>query len=158
MADIEPISIAQKYNLVPSANRDPEIDDEDDDLYDASDYRAFSFTRQPMRREEMLNLLFKSGVHRSFSYSHLYSGAYDPELGIALLFSDHIVNIRGLRLTKGYHRILARRLVQAMEADAPSARLIKAPDPIVTSIHIHLVTPASLEQFGFRNTSDNTMV
>jgi hypothetical protein len=155
MADVEQISIAQKYNLVPNANRDLEFDDEDDELFDASDYRAFSSSPQPMRREEMLNLLFKSGVHRSFSYSHLYSGVFDPEFGIALLYSDHIVNIRGLRLTKGYHRILARRLVQVMEACAPSARLVKAPDPVVTSIHIHFVTPASLEKFGFRMAGDD---
>ena len=154
MGDVESISIAQKYNLHPNAGPNVERDDEDDELFDAREYRAFSFSPQPMRREEMLNLLFKSGVHRSFSYSHLYSGTFDPELGIALLFSDHIVNIQGIRLTKGYHRILARRLVQAAEADAPSARLVRDPDPLVSAISIHLITPVLLRKFGFRTKDD----
>jgi hypothetical protein len=149
MADTEQMSLAQKYNLLPGDHRNAASSFEEETLLEFDDYRAFVVSPQPMHREEMLNLLLKSGTHRSFSYSHLYSALFDPEIGIAILFSDHIVNIRGLRLLKGYHRILDRRLVQAAEADAPSSRLIKPPDPCVSSITIHLATPEMLEKFGF---------
>lgn len=149
MTQIEQMSLAQKYNLLPSGNRADEASVNTDSLLDFDDYRAFVISPQPMHREEMLNLLFKSGLHRCFSYSHLYSGLLDPDLGIALHFSDHIVNIRGLRLTKGYHRILDRRLVQAAEADTPATRLVKPPDAVITSLSIHPATSDMLEKFGF---------
>lgn len=149
MAETEQLSLAQKYNLLPSGDR-AEVDAISyEDLLEFDDYRAFVISPQPMHREEMLNLVFKSGMHRSFSYSHLYSALLNPEIGIAILFSDHIVNIRGLRLLKGYHRILDRRLVQAAEADEPSSRLVKSPEPLISAISVHPVTQELLGKMGF---------
>ena len=151
MADAEQLSLAKKYNLLPTGNQADVNVVSHDDLLEFDDYRAFVVNPQPMHREEMLNLLFKGGIQRSFSYTHLYSASLDPEIGIAILFSDHIVNIRGLRLLKGYHRVLDRRLVQVAEADVPTARLAKSRDSVVTEMSICDVTPESLQRFGFRH-------
>lgn len=152
MGDVENLSVAERYNLLPSRNRPGnDLIDDEDELANNQDYRAFISSRQPMDREDSINFAMKTGMRRFFSYSHLYGGQFDPDGKILLLFSDNIVVVKGERLLSGFHKILDHRIRQVKEADAPTQKLVQAPESVVNEIQVHEVTPENLKKFGFVN-------
>ena len=144
MAETERQSLAHRFNLLPGDKEDAEhLDDEETE--NEAEYRAFAVSKQTNQRAEMLDIVFKDGRRKGFSYSHLYRTEYDPKDGIELHFSDHIVRIQGIRLLSGYRRILTYRVIKIEQADAPTAKLVGRDGVVVTELGISRVVPEITE-------------
>ncbi len=136
MPETKPRSVVEKLNLLPTVNQQVDISDEEEDFEDPDHYQAFVPVRQPNRRAEMLELVFKNGRRESFTYSHLYRAIYDPDIGIILYFSEHTVTIRGLRLLSGHRRLLIHRIASVYEADSCAQQLAEPDHPVIQSVSI----------------------
>lgn len=137
MADIERQSLAQKFNVHPIARNTHEPAEDDElDLEEETEYIAFAVNKQANQRAEMLDIVFKDGCRKAFSYSHLYRIDYDPQDGIELHFSEHIVRVQGMRLLRGYRRLLTYRVIKIEQADGPTSKLAANDEAIVTDLAI----------------------
>ncbi len=141
MAEIERLSLAQKFNLHPGDREQAEIVDPHEDDVEDAEYKAFAVSPQANQRAEMLDLVFKNGKRRGFEYSHLYDITFDPDTGIELHFSEHTVRIQGLRLLAGYKRLLGHRVIRIVEADSSTVRLLARDGTVVTSVSVRLLQP-----------------
>lgn len=140
MADTERQSLAQKFNLHPVARDTQDLVDEDElELEEETEYTAFAVNKQANQRAEMLDIVFKDGSRRAFSYSHLYRIEYDPQDGIELHFSEHTVHVQGIRLLKGYRRLLTYRVIKIEQADGPTTKLLRDDGVVVTELEISKV-------------------
>ncbi len=138
MEDTKPRSVVEKLKLLPTVTSESDYIEDDEDYEDPEHYQAFVSTRQPTRRAEMLELVFKDGKRESFAYSHLYRISYAPETGIILHFSEHTVTVRGLRLLPGLRRLQNYRIACIYEANSRSILLSEPSDAVVDSVVIEL--------------------
>ncbi len=92
----------------------------------------------PNRVETMHDLVFRTGIHESLSYAHLYRVIFDPSEGITLHFTDHIVMIKGYHLRDLYRNIKNHRATYVCEADNSTVQLESSSEPIVKAIVIVL--------------------
>lgn len=110
----------------------PEVDS----YVDQSKYLAFGISRKAWGGEPMINFIKCRGDHHALSYSHLYGVRFNPSIGIAIEFSDHIVTIRGRGLAASYEKLVMQRVVFVTEADRSTAGLIPDGEPVVTELSI----------------------
>lgn len=145
MAETERQSLAQKFNLHPIASDAQDLASEELEFEEDAEYQAFAISKQANQRAEMLDLVFKDGRRKSFSYSHLYRAEYDPQNGIELHFSDHVVRVQGLRLLDGYRRLLSYRVIKIEQADSPTVRLLEQHGVVVTELGMSEIVREGLQ-------------
>lgn len=120
------------------AEEEPAYDSELDIDAEGGEYRPYIVSRQAGRPSLMLGLSFRNGGFSSLSYSHLYQVSLNGDQ-IELVFTEHRVEVKGIRLRELYRRLQQQRVLEIMEADRPTAELSGEIACIVLNLRI---TPA----------------
>ncbi len=137
----KPATLTEQLGLHASAKHQPDSDlseFSEQDLFEGSDeYRAFVCSRGTTRQADMLICSLKDGTHVGFEYSHRYRCNLDGDGCIHLEFSEHDVQLSGLRLEDGYLRLCIRKVLKVVEADKPTEQLLTdTQEPLITEIVI----------------------
>ncbi len=135
------LTLVEKFGLLThspkeASQEEPRFSPTDEawDDEERGDYRAFVVSR--MRGVPAIEFRFKSGDSEIFAYSHLYRISFVASGGLALTFSDDVVEVMGVRLGELKKHLLRQQVIRICEADAPTAKLAGDDEAVVTAMRV----------------------